>query len=330
MKKTIYLKFLIILIASSASSSYLHAENYPSGIPDASLEEQDGTQISGYAKNNNQVTASPSAPQTQFQYQDTQNQYAAMQAANSALAQRAAMGLPQMEPQPNLQEPTAFQAQPNMGMPQPPQLNIQTPTALEAQPHMEAPQPPQFIQNTSSTEAITTQNADNLQAPSTNIKQPNQGKKPSKQKCGVVCGQYSNYTYATLISSIVQSASVTGNEMMQKVTTFTRGQIQNKAQCTAEALTPHLSGKNALYSKERFFPGMPRPQLFYRVCKKQCLSGKDGIIFKNSNPVIIEFMRQYDFTHGKKEDKALALIAASGNGGFEDDASQPTEPEKKK
>ena len=322
--KTIYLFFLILLIVCPASSAYLHAGSYPSESTtnnNVEAEQNDNNQQekkqiqTPYPDHNNQVATHPAPPMTttQLNYNDAQTQYAAMQAANNALTERAKMRHNSRRTNP------------------PQQPNIPSTMVM--------PQLPQFVQNMQRPDPRINESRNLLSLPALNIDmnsphnqniQTQNTPPPSNEKCHVVCGQYSNYTYATLISSIAQSSSVMVNGIMQKVTKFTAGQIQNKAQCTAEALTPHLSGKNTLYSNARFYPGMPRPQLFYRICKKQCLSGTDGVIFKKSNPVIIEFMRQYDFTHGKKDDKTLALIAASGNGGFEDDTPQATPNGKKK
>jgi len=289
--KPIYFKFLILLIGIFVSNAHLHAEDYPSGNTTEAENSDKSPQESiktPYPEDNSKDMTPPKGETLTAAQREILE---AAQARNQALKRRATIEFSRHPPKTSA----------NLVM----------------------PKLPKFIKNIPSVRQKKSKEKKNLSPPKikskTRYNNNIETKKTlplSNRKCHVVCGQYSNYIYATLISSIAQSSSVMSDEIIQNVTKFTGGQIKNKTQCTAEALTPHLSGKNELYSKNRFFPGMPRPRLFHRVCNKQCLSGKNGIIYKKSNPIIIELIKQYDFKHGEKEDKALAIIAASGNGGF--------------
>ncbi|HCU07341.1 MAG TPA: hypothetical protein DIC42_07200 [Holosporales bacterium] len=311
--RTAYLNFLILLIGISISSSYLHAANDPPAGDVSALEKENDTDTNANNTNSTPYPDSTSTtplgiqsittpypdstvttPSTMQALTNAQSQYALMQATNSALNQRVAMG-------------STMQA----SVTQTPQL----------------PKLPSFIQNMP--QPVTAKNADGtLRLPELNLNktQPNnnatiENPNPTSQfpaeKCQVVCGQYSNYIYAILITNIVQSTSEFSKIMVKQVSDFTNGKINNSAQCSIENLTPQLSGKNMSYAQTRYFPGMPKPQLFYSVCKKQCLSGKDGIIFQKENPVIAKLLINYDVKYGKKEDKALEFVSANTDGGFE-------------
>jgi hypothetical protein len=303
---TVYLKFLILLIVISISSSYLHAENEaPSGNTNTKSEENytENTTQPPYPDSQTTPNAIQSitqpypdttntAPSTMQTLTSAQTQYELMQATNNALNQRAAIQtkrqlsgiqIPQLPQLPNIIQnlPQTATAQNTSGPPLLPELNL------------------------------------NKTQPLINTTVENSATQIQQEKCKVICGQYSNYIYSILITNIVQSTSEFSKVMLEQVNGFTNGKINNQEQCSIETLTPLLSGKNQSYAEARYFPGMPRPKLFYSVCKKQCLSGKDGIIFQKENPVIAKLLINYDVKYGKKEDKALEFVSANTNGGFE-------------
>ncbi len=310
--QTVYLNFLILLIGISISSSYLHAENDPPTGDTKTLEEENdpknstpqpypdsASTTSSTTPSTIQTITQPypdttvtAAPSTMQTLTNAQTQYALMQATNSALSQAIQTKMRSPETQ----------------MAQLPKL----PTVIQEMPQTVA------ARNSDGTLSLPELNLNKPQpGHKATIEKPNLSSQFPEEKCKVVCGQYSNYIYAILITNIVQSTSEFSKIMVEQVSDFTNGQIKDQAQCSIENLTPQLSGKNKSYAQTRYFPGMPKPQLFYSVCKKQCLSGKDGIIFQKENPVIAKLLINYDVKYGKKEDRALEFVAANTDGGFE-------------
>lgn len=288
---TIYFNFLILLIGISISSPYLHAENI---VPTHNIkEEQDAENI--IQKPYSDSTIEPSFKEDELSNKDElidiEKQYERMIAQNNALSKM-------------MESNTKFQKIPTQQLPNMRQNMPQT----VAEKNTNSP-PPSPLPEFTSTEI-----QNNHQ---TTIENPALTSQVFQEKCKVVCGQYSNYIYAVLITSIIDSTSDLSKIIQKQVDHFTNGKISSPEQCSIENLTPQLSGKNKSYAQTRYFPGMPKPQLFYRVCKKQCLSGKDGIIFQKDNPVIAKLLINYDVKYGKKEDRAFEFVSANTDGGFE-------------
>ncbi|MDP2193453.1 MAG: hypothetical protein Q8K36_02885 [Alphaproteobacteria bacterium] len=159
--------------------------------------------------------------------------------------------------------------------------------------------------------------ANNIGNPSaTNVPAVNATGNVANEHCRTLCGQYTNYNFATHLSNLVLGNNKMSVYYFDIVRVITQDSIQSPQECTAERLTPYLIGSNDRYVDRVIVQGMPTPRTHFNLCVKQCEQGGKGILYDPNNPAVQSLAEIIRMTQNMQTDQAFAAVAASGTGGF--------------
>lgn len=138
----------------------------------------------------------------------------------------------------------------------------------------------------------------------------------SNEQCKILCGQYTNYNYAIILSSLILAQNKVSDYYFKVAQWIANNSITSPKECTAERLAVYLVGNNDRYANSLLVQGMPTPKIHFDFCVKQCEQGGKGVLYNPQNPAIKTFEEILRITKNMQTDQAFAMAAASGSGGF--------------